>query len=161
MDISVDQLRALPLPKRLEILEALCEAVESECGSEGTSEEFADELDRRYAEHVADPSSSASWDEVRAAVRRQLARVASKESPSGPHLSAEEQAEFDRRIAEHRRNRGAAKPVAVFLDELDRRYPVPEAVLDEAERELEAHLADPSSSIPWETVRARLRERYG
>lgn len=40
-------------------------------------------------------------------------------------------------------------------------YPIPEEVLDEAEREFEAHLADPSSSIPWETVRARLRERYG
>lgn len=40
-------------------------------------------------------------------------------------------------------------------------YPIPDEVADEAEREFEAHLADPSSSIPWETVRARLRERYG
>ena len=52
-------------------------------------------------------------------------------------------------------------PVDAFLDELDRRYPIPEEVLDEAERESEAHDQDPSSSIPWETVRARLRERYG
>ena len=40
-------------------------------------------------------------------------------------------------------------------------YPIPDEVVEEAEREYEAHLADPSSSIPWETVRARLRERYG
>jgi putative addiction module component (TIGR02574 family) len=40
-------------------------------------------------------------------------------------------------------------------------YPIPDEVVEDAEREYEAHLADPSSSIPWETVRARLRERYG
>jgi putative addiction module component (TIGR02574 family) len=40
-------------------------------------------------------------------------------------------------------------------------YPIPDEIVEEAEREYEAHLADPSSSIPWETVRARLRERYG
>lgn len=39
--------------------------------------------------------------------------------------------------------------------------PIPDEIIGEAEREFEAHLADPSSSIPWETVRARLRERYG
>jgi len=39
--------------------------------------------------------------------------------------------------------------------------PIPDDVLDEAEREFEAHLADPTSSIPWEVARARLRERYG
>ena len=157
MDVSIDQLRALPLEKRLEILEALWETVESECGSEGISEEFGDELERRYQEHVADPSSSLSWEEVRAAVRRQLARSRIE----APPLSAEERAEIERRIAEHKRNPGAAMPVDAFLDELDRRYAIMEEVLDEAEREFEAHLADPSSSIPWETVRARLRERYG
>lgn len=72
MDVRIDQLRALPLEKRLEIIEALWETVESECGSEGVSEEFADELDRRYQEHVADPSSSLSWEEVRAEIRKQL-----------------------------------------------------------------------------------------
>ena len=58
--------------ERLEIIEALWETVESECGSEGISEEFADELDRRYEEHVGDPSSSLSWEEVRAEIRKQL-----------------------------------------------------------------------------------------
>jgi len=72
MDISIDQLRGLPLEKRLEIIEALWESVEE-----------------------SDP------------------------------------------------------------------FPIPDEIADEAEREFEAHLADPSSSIPWETVRARLRARYG
>lgn len=122
MDVPIDQLRALPLEKRLEILEALWETVESECGSEGISEEFADELERRYQEHVADPSSSLSWEEVRAEIRRQLDRARAQELPREVHLSEAERAEFDRRLAEHRRNPGAAKSVDEFLDELDRRY---------------------------------------
>lgn len=40
-------------------------------------------------------------------------------------------------------------------------FHIPDEVLDEAERRFQEHLDDPSSSIPWETVRARLRERYG
>lgn len=40
-------------------------------------------------------------------------------------------------------------------------FPIPDEVLDEAERRYQEHLADPGSSIPWEVVRARLRERYG
>lgn len=48
------------------------------------------------------------------------------------------------------------------LDESDlATWPIPDSVLDESDREFEAHLADPGSSIPWEEVRARLRERYG
>lgn len=72
MDVSIDQLRRLPLEKRLEIIEALWESVESEAGPFPISEEFADELDRRYEEHVADPSSSIPWETVRAEMRRQL-----------------------------------------------------------------------------------------
>ena len=44
---------------------------------------------------------------------------------------------------------------------LAERWPIPREILDESHREIEAHLADPSSSIPWETVWARLLERYG
>lgn len=72
MDISIDQLRGLPLEKRLEIIEALWESVEDEAGPLPISEEFADELDRRYAAHVADPDSSIPWEQVRAEIRRQL-----------------------------------------------------------------------------------------
>lgn len=72
MDVSIDELRALPLKKRLEIIEALSESVESECGPEEISDEFADELDRRYEEHVANPASSIPWEQVRADIRNQL-----------------------------------------------------------------------------------------
>jgi putative addiction module component (TIGR02574 family) len=72
MDASIDQLRSLPLEKRLEILEALWQSVERETGPWPISDEFADELDRRYEEHVADPSSSIPWKTVHAEMRRQL-----------------------------------------------------------------------------------------
>lgn len=72
MDIPIDQLRRLPLEKRLELIDELWQSVESETGLPSISEEFADELDRRHAEHVADPSSSIPWEVVRAEMRRQL-----------------------------------------------------------------------------------------
>jgi putative addiction module component (TIGR02574 family) len=72
MDVPIDKLRALPLEQRLEIIEALWESVESEAGPYPISDEFADELDRRFQEHVDDPGSSISWDQVRAEIRRQL-----------------------------------------------------------------------------------------
>ncbi|HEX5871611.1 MAG TPA: addiction module protein [Longimicrobium sp.] len=72
MDVSIDQLRALPLEKRLEIIEALWESVEDEAGPVPISDDFADELDRRFQEHVDDPGSSIPWEQVRAEMRRQL-----------------------------------------------------------------------------------------
>jgi putative addiction module component (TIGR02574 family) len=72
MDVSIDQLRGLPLEKRLEIIDALCESVESEAGPFPISDEFADELDRRFQEHVDDPGSSIPWEQVRAEIRKQL-----------------------------------------------------------------------------------------
>lgn len=72
VDISIDQLRGLPLEKRLEIIEALWESVEDEAGPLPISDEFADELDRRFEEHVADPGSSIPWEQVRAEIWQQL-----------------------------------------------------------------------------------------
>ncbi|HEX6039286.1 MAG TPA: addiction module protein [Longimicrobium sp.] len=40
-------------------------------------------------------------------------------------------------------------------------WPISDEVIEESLRELEAHDADPSSSIPWETVRAELMKKYG
>lgn len=39
--------------------------------------------------------------------------------------------------------------------------PLTEEQRQELERRLAEHRADPSSAIPWEEVRARLRERFG
>lgn len=115
MDISIDQLRDLPLERRLEIIEALWESVESELGPEAIS----DELDREFEAHLQDLSSSIPWEQVRAEMRRRFADLG---TPAELRLSQAEQAEIDRRLAEHKRNPGAAKPVDTFLNELDGRY---------------------------------------
>jgi putative addiction module component (TIGR02574 family) len=39
--------------------------------------------------------------------------------------------------------------------------PLDEEQLREMERRVAEHQADPSSAIPWEEARARLRERFG
>ncbi len=72
MDIPIDQLRRLPVEKRLRLIDELWESVENETGLPATSEAIADELDRRHAEHVANPSTSLSWEVVRAEMRRHL-----------------------------------------------------------------------------------------
>lgn len=38
---------------------------------------------------------------------------------------------------------------------------IPEEIIAEAMREVEADAADPESSIPWEVVRAKLRAKHG
>lgn len=69
MDVSIDQLRRLPLEKRLEIIEALCESVESELGPMPISDEILEEADREFEAHLADPSSSVPWETARARLR--------------------------------------------------------------------------------------------
>jgi putative addiction module component (TIGR02574 family) len=122
MDVSIDQLRQLPLEKRLEIIEALWESVEEELGPVPIRDDVLDEADREFEAHLADPSSSVPREQVRAEMRRRLEDSAVEESRGEMRLSQREQAEIDRRLAAHERDPGAARPVDAFLDELDRRY---------------------------------------
>lgn len=122
MDVSIDQLRQLPLEKRLAIIEALWESVEEELGPVPIPDDVLDEAEREFEAHLADPSTSVPWEQVRAEMRRRLEDSAGEESPGEMHLSEREQAEIDRRLAAHERDPGAARPVDAFLDELDRRY---------------------------------------
>jgi putative addiction module component (TIGR02574 family) len=69
MDVPIDQLLRLPLEKRLEIIEALWESVESEAGQWPIPEEILDEADREFEAHLADPGSSIPWDVVRTRLR--------------------------------------------------------------------------------------------
>ena len=117
-DISLDQLRAVPLERRLEIVEALWESVESESGPYPTSDEILDEADREFGAHLADPSSSIPWEQVRAQMRAQLGK---SEIAPDVRLSETEQAGVDRRLADHDRNPGAAKLIDDFVDGARRR----------------------------------------
>jgi putative addiction module component (TIGR02574 family) len=118
-DVSIDQLRALPLEKRLEIIAALWDSVESELGPVPVPDDILDGADREFEAHLADPSTSIPWEQVRADMRRQIADPA---TPAAALLSQSERAEIDRRLAEYKRSPSVAKPVDTFLNELDGRY---------------------------------------
>lgn len=68
MDVSIEQLRALPLEKRLEITAALWESIERDMGPDAwpISDEVIEEANRELEAHDADPSSSIPWETVRA-----------------------------------------------------------------------------------------------
>ena len=64
---TLTKLRELPAAERVDIAMALWDsltAAEQEAEFHLTPEQRA-ELDRRLAEHIADPASAISWDEVR------------------------------------------------------------------------------------------------
>lgn len=69
-DVPIDQLCALPLRQRLQIMEALLESMESRRGPEPISEEFQEGTDRSSEEEddSGDPPPSV-WQEVRTEIR--------------------------------------------------------------------------------------------
>jgi putative addiction module component (TIGR02574 family) len=66
--LDLEQLRALPVAERLQLVEDLWDSIADEAPDVAVpvTPELAAELDRRLAEHRADPTSAISWDEVRA-----------------------------------------------------------------------------------------------
>jgi putative addiction module component (TIGR02574 family) len=68
---ALEELLKLPPDERFESAMALCESLEDSDREEGfaLAPELAAELDRRWAEHVADPGSAIPWEEVRKELR--------------------------------------------------------------------------------------------
>jgi putative addiction module component (TIGR02574 family) len=62
----MDELLKLPVAERIEIALALWESLENADREEAfaMTPELAAELDRRWAEHVADPDSAIPWEDV-------------------------------------------------------------------------------------------------
>jgi len=72
-----DRLRRLSIPERLQLVEDLWDSVAQDAPDEAlpVTPELAAELDRRLAEHDADPGSALAWTEVRERIlRRTLGR---------------------------------------------------------------------------------------
>ncbi len=61
--------RSLPISERIELVEDIWDSIAEETSLPlpMSTEELA-ELERRYAAHLADPSSSISWEQVRASL---------------------------------------------------------------------------------------------
>jgi len=65
MSTSIDELRKLPLPERLELVEDLWDTIAADAGKLLLTEAQVAELDRRLAAHDADPNEGVSWPELR------------------------------------------------------------------------------------------------
>jgi putative addiction module component, TIGR02574 family len=65
MSNSIDELRKLPVPERLELVESLWDSIAADADQLLLTERQAEELDRRLAEHEANPGESISWQKLR------------------------------------------------------------------------------------------------
>jgi putative addiction module component (TIGR02574 family) len=65
MTISIDDLRKLPVPERLELVETLWDSIVADAHLLPLTSQQAEELDRRLADHEANPTAGTLWDEVR------------------------------------------------------------------------------------------------
>ncbi len=64
----LDAILKLPVPDRLDLVEAIWDSLANSPEVDAAfalTEEQREELDRRLAEHLADPSSAVPWSEVR------------------------------------------------------------------------------------------------
>ena len=65
MSISIDDLRKLTVPERLELVESLWESIAADADQLLLTDRQAAELDHRLAVHDANPGEGVSWNELR------------------------------------------------------------------------------------------------
>jgi putative addiction module component (TIGR02574 family) len=70
--ISLSELLKLSEAERIQLAQDLWDSIPPESSLLGLDEEQRRELDRRLAEHEADPGSAVSWDEARARLRKRF-----------------------------------------------------------------------------------------
>jgi putative addiction module component (TIGR02574 family) len=61
----IEDAKRLPLPERVELIEALWESIAAEGYEPPLTAQQADELDRRLEAHHRDPDDVVSWDSVK------------------------------------------------------------------------------------------------
>ena len=66
--------KALPLPERIELAEALWESITGEGHDPLLTPAQADELDRRLEEHRRDPKSGIPWEQVKVELDQKYGR---------------------------------------------------------------------------------------
>jgi putative addiction module component (TIGR02574 family) len=68
------QVQQLPLEEQLELLEALWTSIVDRDAVPPLTEAQREELDRRLADHEANPDDVVPWDEVKASARARIKR---------------------------------------------------------------------------------------
>jgi putative addiction module component (TIGR02574 family) len=66
--------KALPLPQRIELAEALCESITGEGHEPPLTPAQAEELDRRLQEHRRDSKSGIPWEQVKVELDQKYGR---------------------------------------------------------------------------------------
>ncbi len=66
--------KALPLPERIELAEALWESITGEGHEPPLTPAQADELERRLEEHWRDPKSGIPWEQVKVELDQKYGR---------------------------------------------------------------------------------------
>jgi putative addiction module component (TIGR02574 family) len=69
-----DQLRNLPLEEQLELVEALWDSIGDRNTVPGPTDAQKAELDRRLADHAANPEDVVPWDEVKESALTRIGR---------------------------------------------------------------------------------------
>ena len=70
--ITISDLLHLSVAERLQLVEDLWDSIAEEPEAMQLTQAQKEELDRRMAEHRADPGSAIPWDEVRARLRQRF-----------------------------------------------------------------------------------------
>jgi putative addiction module component (TIGR02574 family) len=70
----LDQVRELPLDEQLELVEALWDSISDRNAVPGPTDAQKAELDRRLADHAANPEDVVPWDEVKESALTRIGR---------------------------------------------------------------------------------------
>lgn len=71
-EISVSDLLHLSVAERIQLVEDLWDSIATEPEAMELTQAQKEELDRRMAEHRADPGSAIPWEDVRARLRQRF-----------------------------------------------------------------------------------------
>ena len=72
MKVDLDEVLRLPVAERLRLVEAIWESITAEPAGMPLTDAQRAELDRRLAEHEANPDDVVSWEEVKASITERL-----------------------------------------------------------------------------------------
>ena len=72
MKVDLDDVLRLPLAERLRLVEAIWDSIAAEPAGAPLTDAQRAELDRRLAEHEANPDDVVSWEEIKASITARL-----------------------------------------------------------------------------------------
>ena len=72
MKLDLDEVLRLPLAERLRLVEALWDSIAADSAALPLTDAQRAELDRRLAEHEANPDDVISWEDIKASITDRL-----------------------------------------------------------------------------------------